>query len=296
MLPILDDLDKQVAQAEAEVTRADEHVSLAVSTLKRRWSVRLPWVAGFGVAGLVAAALLIIPRAGKPPRPVRPYSAWSRVTNPLVNLLISRGIAALAAFAAGLSSGRPKQAVATVPHVDLGRFAGQWFEVARLPISSERHCERDVTAHYEVTAGGFRVVNRCHRANGRVKAAVGRARVADARTNAKLQISFAPSLLDVLPLVWADYWILDLADDYSAAMVGTPDRRHLWFLSRTPTLPGTALATFITRAQQQGFDTAGLHYTEHTIRHAPPSPSVAGEPVAASPPPAPVAVQLRATA
>jgi len=92
----------------------------------------------FGVAGLVAAALLIIPRAGKPPRPVRPYSAWSGVTNPLVNLLISRGIAALAAFAAGLSSGRQRQAVATVPHVDLGRFAGQWFEVARLPISSER--------------------------------------------------------------------------------------------------------------------------------------------------------------
>jgi len=46
MLPILDDLDKQVAQAEAEVARADEDVSLAVSTLKRRWSDRLPWVAG----------------------------------------------------------------------------------------------------------------------------------------------------------------------------------------------------------------------------------------------------------
>jgi apolipoprotein D and lipocalin family protein len=296
LIPLLDDLDRQVAQAEAEVTRADDHVSLAVSTLKRRWSDRLPWVAGFGVAGLVAAAVLLIPRAGRQPRSLRPYSSWSRVTNPVVNLLISRGIAAVVAFAAGLSSGRPKKAVETVPYVDLGRFAGQWFEVARLPISSERHCERDVTAYYEVTADGLRVVNRCQRTNGRLKAAIGRARVADARTNAKLQISFAPSLLDVLPFVWADYWVVDLADDYSAALVGTPDRRHLWLLSRTSSLPGPTLATFITRAEQQGFDTTRLHYTEHTIRDVPLAPAATGEPVAESPPPEAVAVQLRATA
>jgi len=296
LIPLLDDLDRQVAQAEAEVTRADDHVSLAVSTLKRRWSDRLPWVAGFGVAGLVAAAVLLIPRAGRQPRSLRPYSSWSRVTNPVVNLLISRGIAAVVAFAAGLSSGRPKKAVETVPYVDLGRFAGQWFEVARLPISSERHCERDVTAYYEVTADGLRVVNRCQRTNGRLKAAIGRARVAEARTNAKLQISFAPSLLDVLPFVWADYWVVDLADDYSAALVGTPDRRHLWLLSRTPSLPSARLATFITRAEQQGFDTTRLHYTEHTIRDVPLAPAATGEPVAASPPPEAVAVQLRATA
>jgi apolipoprotein D and lipocalin family protein len=296
MLPNLDDLDRQVAQAEAEVTRADEHVGLAVLTLKRRWSDRLPWVAGFGVAGLVAAAFLIAPRAGRPRSSVRPYSAWSGVTNPVVNLLISRGIGALAAFAAGLSSGRSKKAVATVPHVDLGRFAGQWFEVVRMPIPSQRHCERDVTAYYELTADGLRVVNRCQRANGRVKAAVGRARVADARTNAKLQISFAPSLLDVMPFVWADYWILDLADDYTAAMVGTPDRRHLWLLSRTPSLPSAALATFIARAEQQGFDTTRLHFTEHTVRDATRPEAAAGEPVAASTSSEPVAVRLRATA
>jgi apolipoprotein D and lipocalin family protein len=297
MLPNLDDLDRQVALAEAEVTRADEHVGLAVSTLKRRWSDRLPWVAGVGVAGLVAAAFLIAPRAGRHPSRVRPYSAWSRVTSPVVNLLVSRGIAAVVAFAAGLSSGRPKKAVETVPYVDLGRFAGHWFEVARLPISSERHCERDVTAYYEVAADGLRVLNRCTRAHGRVKAAIGRGRVADARTNAKLQISFAPSLLDVLPFVWADYWVVDLADDYSAAMVGTPDRRHLWLLSRTPSLPGAALATFIARAEQQGFDTTRLHFTEHTVRRAPPAPAATDEPAAASPPrEQPVAVQLRATA
>ena len=105
-----------------------------------------------------------------------------------------------------------------------------------MPTRAEDRCERDVTATYEVTDSGLRVINRCRRADGRIRSAVGRARVVEDRTNARLQVSFAPSFLDALPFVWGDYWILDLADDYDAAMVGTPDRKHLWLLSRTPSL------------------------------------------------------------
>jgi len=280
MLPVIDDLDREIEQAIGDVDRADERVGRAVTTLKRRWSDRMPLVAGVGVAGLVAAALLLIPRARRSPAAGVRATDWGRMANPLVNLLMSRAIGAITAFAAAFASRRPYKALATVPHVELSRFAGQWFEIARLPISSERGCDRDVTAHYEVTEEGLSVINRCRRASGRLKTAVGRGRVVDARSNARLQISFAPSLFDVLPFVWADYWILDLADDYSAALVGTPNRRHLWLLSRTPSLPGTALSTFVTRAEQQGYDTTRLMYTEHTIRHAPPAPAATGEPTA----------------
>ena len=166
---------------------------------------------------------------------------------------------------------KPAKPLATVAHVDLDRYAGMWFEIARLPTRAEDRCERDVTATYEVMDSGLRVINRCRRADGRIKSAVGRARVVEDRTNARLQVSFAPSFLDALPFVWGDYWILDLADDYDAAMVGTPDRKHLWLLSRTPSLPGTELSAFIARADQQGFDTARLVYTEQTVRQAPPA-------------------------
>ncbi len=275
MLPLVDDLDQQVEQAEAEVNRADQRVGLAVTRLKRRWRDRLPLVAGVGVAGL-AAALLLPPSRIQRAAGYR-ASSWLRMGTPLMNLLIGRGIAMLTALAAGFAARRPNKPLATVPHVDLGRYAGLWFEIARLPISTESRCERDVTAHYEVRDGALRITNRCRRASGRLKTATGHARLVDHRTNAKLQVSFAPSFLDPLPFVWADYWILELADDYSAAMVGTPDRRYLWLLSRTPTLPGTALNAFLARAEQQGYDTDKLEYTEHTIRHAPPTPAAVAD-------------------
>jgi apolipoprotein D and lipocalin family protein len=271
MLPLVDDLDKQVEQAEAEVMRADERVSRGLARLKRRWSDRMPWVAGLGVAGIAAAFFLLPRHRGPGQAGRRGGQSWARVASPMLNLLMSRGIGMLTAAAAGMAARKTNKPLATVPHVDINRYAGQWFEIARLPISTEKKCERDVTAHYEVRDGGLRVTNRCRQANGRMKTAVGHARLVDTRTQAKLQISFAPSFLDALPFVWADYWILELADDYSAAMVGTPDRRFLWLLGRTPSLPGTALNAFLARAEQQGFDTSKLEYTEHTVRHAPPT-------------------------
>lgn len=276
----LDDLQRAVHEAEVDLLRADEAVGTAYSGMKQRWSQRLPWVAGAGAAGLVAALALRsrpsrhAPQAADLRRAQRAARAhgFPEFAAPLLHLLVRRisGMALLAA--AGASAKKPHKPLATVPHVDLARYAGMWFEVARLPLAAEAKCERDVTAHYEVQGDVIRVTNRCRRANGRLATAVGRARVADPRTPARLQVSFAPALLDAVPLVWSDYWILELTDDYSAAMVGTPDRKHLWLLARTPSLPGTVLSTFIARAEQQGFDTKRLAMTEHRIRQAPAAP------------------------
>ena len=145
--------------------------------------------------------------------------------------------------------------VRTVPAVDLDRYAGDWFEVARYPNRFQRQCAGDVRASYARRADGrIDVVNRCARADGSVIEAHGVARVTDARTRATLKVRFAPAVLSFLPMVWGDYWIIGLADDYTWAVVGSPDREYLWILARTPRLDAAAFARAIAAARANGFD------------------------------------------
>ena len=173
MLPSAGDLDREVSEAEAEVSRADAQVRASYGTVKQRFRDRLPWLAG---AGIGIAIFLLLPRSRRTTRSawaVTSGSPWSRLTVPLLNLLVSRGIGLLTAVVAAMVARKPAKPLATVPHVNLDRFAGTWFEIARMPTHAEDKCERDVTASYEVTDSGLRVVNRCRRADGRMKSAAG---------------------------------------------------------------------------------------------------------------------------
>jgi apolipoprotein D and lipocalin family protein len=125
----------------------------------------------------------------------------------------------------------------TVARVDLDRYAGRWYEIARLPNRFQKGCTGNVTAEYGVREDGrIDVVNRCSGNNGEEKRAQGVARVVDETTRAKLEVRFAPAFLSFLSMVWGDYWIIDLAPDYSYAVVGEPARRYLWVLARESTL------------------------------------------------------------
>ena len=150
--------------------------------------------------------------------------------------------------------------VRAVDSLDLHRYAGRWYEVARFPSWFERRCVGQATADYEVrTDGTIKVVNTCRTADSTINRAEGAARLADDRGPAsKLKVRFAPALLSFLPMVWADYWVLDLTDDYRAALVGTPDRRYLWVLSRTPELDAATYDRLVATAARQGFDVARL--------------------------------------
>lgn len=163
------------------------------------------------------------------------------------------------------------QTVRTVAHVDLNRYAGDWYEIARLPNRFQKDCVANVSAHYAVRADGeLDVLNQCDRADGRREEAAGRGRVADHASNAKLEVRFAPDWLGWLPFVWADYWIIELADDYSYAAVGEPSREYLWILSRTPQLPDALYESLLNRLTEQGFDTARLVKTRqisHQVDH-----------------------------
>jgi lipocalin/uncharacterized protein YbjT (DUF2867 family)/ligand-binding SRPBCC domain-containing protein len=143
--------------------------------------------------------------------------------------------------------------VRTVPFVDLDRYAGDWFEIARFPNRFQRQCLGDVRASYVRLADGrLDVVNRCRTADGQTEAR-GVARIVDERTFARLKVRFAPAWLSFLPLVWGDYWIIGLAPDYSWAVVGDPGRDYLWILAGVPHLDDESIARARAAARDNGF-------------------------------------------
>jgi apolipoprotein D and lipocalin family protein len=176
-----------------------------------------------------------------------------------VNRNLKIWLVAATLIAAAFSNASSAQQVQAVAKVDLNRYAGKWFEIARFPNRFQDDCIANVTAQYDKRADGeIDVINRCKQADGRIDEAIGRGRIDDAVSNAKLKVRFAPDWLGWLPFVWADYWIVDLADDYSVAAVGGPSRDYLWILSRTPTMSVTAYEALVNRLTAQGFDTSKL--------------------------------------
>ena len=161
---------------------------------------------------------------------------------------------------------KAQQPLRVVPSIDLSRYAGQWYEVARLPNRFEKKCARDVTATYTVLKDNqIKVVNQCRKDNGEMSVAEGRARLAKKDgPNTKLKVRFAPSFLSFLPFVWGDYWIIGLAPDYSYAVVGEPNRKYLWVLSRTPQMDATKLQELIDHAAAQGYDVSKLIKTKQS--------------------------------
>lgn len=151
--------------------------------------------------------------------------------------------------------------VRTVEKVDLTRYLGEWFEIARLPNRFQRTCRGDVRVQYvQRRDARLDVINRCRTAEG-TKEAKGVARVVDAKTSAKLKVRFAPAILSFISAVWGDYWILGLGDDYAWAVVGSPNRKYLWILSRTPTLEPMQWTAAIAVARANAFDVDQLAMT-----------------------------------
>lgn len=144
----------------------------------------------------------------------------------------------------------------TVPSVDLQRYMGTWYEIASYPQPFQKGCTA-TTATYSLRPDGeVDVLNRCRKGSpeGELKEARGRARLVDKATNAKLEVSFFRPF-------WGEYWVIDLAPDYSYAVVGHPGRDYLWILARTPSLPRATLEGIQARLTEQGYDLSRLQWT-----------------------------------
>ena len=150
------------------------------------------------------------------------------------------------------------QAVASVPELELSRYAGHWYEIAHLPVSFQRQCLDGITATYALRADGrIEVRNGCRTRDGSQVEAEGVARRVDGHPG-RLQVSFVPGWLSWLPLVWADYWVIALDPDYQWAVVGDPDRRYLWILSREPTMDAALFEQLKAHATAMGYELAPL--------------------------------------
>lgn len=143
--------------------------------------------------------------------------------------------------------------LATVDKVDVDKYMGRWYEISSFPQRFQKGCECTVAEYSLNENGTVKVVNSCNRDGGR-DTSVGKARIVDESTNAKLKVTF----------FWpfsGKYWIIDLADDYSYAVVGHPNREYLWILSRTPQMDKNLYNDILERVTAKGFDTTKLNVT-----------------------------------
>ena len=146
-----------------------------------------------------------------------------------------------------------EQEPTTVSSVDLNKYVGLWYEIAKIPNSFQSKCARNTTAAYKLRDDGkIDVINRCIEKDGSVNEAKGIAKVVDTKTNSKLEVSFVRIL--GISLFWGDYWIIGLDKDYKYAIVGTPSRKYGWILSRTPKLSEENMKAAFEILKNQGYN------------------------------------------
>ena len=170
---------------------------------------------------------------------------------------------------AQLSSGQASSTspLTAVDNVDLCRYAGKWYEIARHPNRFQRNCQSDTTAIYTLRDDGkVQVVNAYREKNGKVTTARGTAKVVDKRTNAKLKVTF------FWPF-YGDYWVIGLSPDYQYAIVGEPSRKYLWILSRTPRMEETEYQEVLRLVETLGYQPGTLQKTNQSVQANVPSPS-----------------------
>ena len=166
--------------------------------------------------------------------------------------------AVLAAAAATAYASPAVSDLPTVAHVDLQRYLGRWYEIARYPNRFEKQCDRDVTATYSLRPDGrINVLNACVKADGTPYNATGWAKVVDTATNAKLKVTF------FWPF-FGNYWVLELGQNYDYAVIGEPSRGYLWILSRSPQMSPEQYASIISRLAARGYDAGKLLRVKQT--------------------------------
>ena len=163
----------------------------------------------------------------------------------------------LAAFSVAAADAAPVAAppLTTIAALDVARYMGTWYEIAKYPNRFQRKCVADTQADYRLLDDGtVQVTNRCRMQGGDMNEAQGVARQVGGADSPKLEVRFAPAWLAFIPWVWGNYWIVDLDTDYSLVAVSEPEREYLWVLSRTPKVDPQRYQALLGRLLEKGFD------------------------------------------
>lgn len=172
-------------------------------------------------------------------------------------ILTALALAALTACASQPAYRDAPQPPPTVASVDIDRYAGRWYEIARYPNWFQRHCGASEANYARREDGRIAVINTCETEDGGTDSAEGSARIIEGSGNSKLKVRFAPSWI---PFAEGDYWILHLEPDYSAVLVGEPRGKYLWILARDSDPDPDVITRILNRAQELGFETAPLEW------------------------------------
>ncbi len=179
-------------------------------------------------------------------------------TEPMKQHLLLWALVATFASSAAVAQ-TDKSPLQPIASLDVARYMGTWYEIAKYPNSFQNKCARNTRADYQSKPDGtVQVRNRCVMADGQTTEALGAARQVGPADSPKLQVRFAPAWLSFLPWVWGDYWVIDLDPQYQLVAVSEPKREYLWVLSRTPTVEPAAYQALLVRLAPRGFDMTRL--------------------------------------
>lgn len=180
----------------------------------------------------------------------------------MVLVLAALSLTSLKLAAQTSTSPQALPAVTTIDRLDVPRYMGTWYEIAKFPNRFQAKCVANTRARYLAqTDGSVQVLNSCTTADGSTIDALGKAIQVGATTSPKLQVRFAPAWRSWLPMVWGDYWVIDLDADYQLAAVSDAKREYLWVLSRTPQANAKAYDALLDRLKAQHFDVKNLEPT-----------------------------------
>ncbi|MCE2744463.1 MAG: lipocalin family protein [Burkholderiales bacterium] len=148
-----------------------------------------------------------------------------------------------------------QQPLQTIQALDVPRYMGTWFEIAKYPNRFQKQCVANTSAEYSLQQNGsVKVLNRCRLASGELELAEGQARQIGAANSPKLEVRFAPAWLSWLPMVWGNYWVIDLDPEYQLVAVSEPKREFLWVLARTQQVDKAKYDALLQRLKAKGFD------------------------------------------
>lgn len=148
----------------------------------------------------------------------------------------------------------------TVSELDLNRYVGKWYEIARFDHIFERGLV-GCTANYTLQDNGYiKVVNAGYKKtlDGKYDESVGKARRPNEDEPGKLEVAFFANF-------YADYYVLELASDYRYVLVGSKTDKYLWILSRTPQMEQVDLDFLLKRAKERGYNVDKLIWVEHKL-------------------------------